>query len=53
MEKDLETLLSELETAACNQGYESARGRFDQVQICQKAVEEAKQEIRDFVSKDD
>lgn len=53
MEKDLETLLGELETAAWNQGHALAEKRFDDVRICQKAVEEAKQEIRDFMSKDD
>lgn len=53
MEKDLETLLGELETAAYNHGYTTTMGQSRQAEQCRKAVEEVKQEIRDFVSKDD
>lgn len=52
MEKDLETLLSELETAAYNQGYADAKGQFDQSEQCRHAIEEVKQEIRELFTRE-
>jgi len=51
MEKDLETLMSELETAAWNQGHAELHGLTSQQEQCCIAIEEVKQEIRELFTK--